>query len=67
MLSAAYKESEEDEGGNGGTHTSSGDEIRNGFLSAVTSTAQQDARLDGHACIRPGEFPNFLEYRPSNP
>ena len=67
MLSAAYEESEEDEGGNRGTHTSPGDNFCDGISNDVTSTAQQDARLDGHACIRPGEFPNFLEYRPSNP
>ena len=67
MLSAAYEESEEDGGENRGTHTSPGDNFRDGISNDVTSTAQQDAHLDGHACIRTGEFPNFLEYRPSNP
>ena len=67
MLSAAYEESEEDEGENEGTHTSPGDNFRDGISNDVTSTVQQDARLDGHARIRPGEFPKFLEYRPSNP
>ena len=57
MLSAAYEESEEDEGGNRGTHTSPSDNFRDGISNDVTSTAQQDARLDGHACIRPSEFP----------
>ena len=60
MLSAAYEESEEDEGGNRGTHTSPGDDKHDGILNDVTSTAQQHAGLDRHARIRSPRYANCI-------